>query len=591
MCWRCNLDSNVSERVRACRSCRTRGLGTMTLPEDPLWWRDAVVYQMYVRSFADANTDGIGDLAGITGRLGYVAALGVDAIWLTPFYPSPQRDHGYDVADYFGVEPAYGTLDDFDRLVAECHRHGLRVLGDIVPNHCSDEHQWFRDALSAGPGSAERARFYFRDGRGENGELPPNNWLAAFGGPAWTRVCDGQWYLHTFTTWQPDFNWDNADVVEMFDTVLRFWFDRGIDGFRVDAVTHLGKAPGLPDAPPLPPGTRETDAAGRNPYSLYWPSGHDVWRHWRQVTDRYERDHPGRHLAMVAEAYTANRPDVLLQYVRPDEFHQVFSFDLMLAPWHPSTLRRAIDQTYTALGSVGASMTWALNNHDSQRSVTRYGRADATDPDSWTGNNLVYHDVAVDVVVGTARARAASVLLAGLPGSIYLYQGEELGLQEVLDLPAEARTDPIYLRTEGRELGRDGCRVPLPWTTDPVTGYGFSAGPSRPWLPQPEGWGRQAVAVEAADDDAMLALYRTVLAARAALPAGDETLTWQLPELTQLVAFSRAGVLVVLNATGVEVHLDRLGGPEREVVLSSRRGHSDPGVVPPDTCVWIRPVG
>ena len=556
-----------------------------------MWWRDAVVYQIYVRSFADSGNDGIGDIAGISQRLDHVAGLGVDAIWLTPFFPSPQRDHGYDVADYFDVEPTYGTLADIDRLIEGCHRRGLRILADLVPNHCSSEHHWFREAVAAAPGSVERARFYFRDGLGERGERPPNNWVAMFGGPAWTRVADGQWYLHSFSPWQPDFDWDNEDVAAMFDDVMRFWFDRGIDGFRVDAVSHLGKAPGLPDAPEPPAGTPATGAVGYNPYMLHWPSAHDVWRRWRGVADQYELDHDGRHVVNVAEAYTPGKIELLLDYVRPDEFHQAFSFDLLLAPWNAGIIRQAIDATYTTFSSVGASMTWTLNNHDTQRSVTRYGREDATDASSWTGSNLIYSDSPVDVVVGTERARAAAVLLASLPGSVYVYQGEELGLPEVLDIPAERRTDPIFFRTEGREKGRDGCRVPIPWTTDAATGCGFSAGEARPWLPQPSDWGQLSVAAAEAQPDSMVALYRAVLAQRKDLLAGDETLTWDLTDRSDLVAFRRRDLLIVLNPTGVAVDLGLPRDERWEIVLSSRGDHANASVVPADTCVWLRARG
>jgi len=556
-----------------------------------MWWRDAVVYQIYVRSFADSGIDGIGDLQGIAARLDHVVELGVDAIWLTPFFPSPQRDHGYDVADYFDVEPTYGTLADIDELIEACHRRGLRILADIVPNHCSSEHPWFREALAAGPGSPARARFYFRDGRGAHGELPPNNWTAMFGGSAWTRVADGQWYVHSFSPWQPDFDWDSEEVAAMFDDVMRFWFDRGIDGFRVDAVSHLGKASGLPDAPEPPPGTPATGAVGHNPYMSHWPSAHDVWRRWRSFADRYEREHTGREIVCVAEAYTPGRIELLIDYVRPDEFHQAFSFDLLLAPWNPAVIRNAIEATYSTFNSVGASMTWTLNNHDTQRSVTRYGRADATDASSWTGSNLIHSDGPVDVDLGTERARAAAVLLAALPGSIYLYQGEELGLPEVLDLPAQARTDPIYLRTEGREIGRDGCRVPIPWTTDPNTGYGFSNGPAQPWLPQPENWGERSVAVERRSEGSMLALYRVALAHRRQLLAGDETLTWELPDQPDVVAFRRCDLLIVLNATSEPVDLDLPADVEWEIVVSSRGDHAHPSVVPHDACVWLRARG
>lgn len=559
------------------------------------WWQDAVVYQIYVRSFADGDADGIGDLVGIRSRIGYLTSLGVDAIWLTPCYPSPQLDHGYDVANYFDINPQYGDLATFDSLVAECRAAGIRVLMDVVPNHCSAEHHWFTQALQDGPNSHARSRFFFRDGRGEHGELPPNNWTAVFGGSAWTRVTEsdgslGQWYLHTFTPWQPDFDWDSHDVIEHFDDMLQFWFDRGVDGFRVDAVTVLGKAPGLPDSPPMATDIRDTAVWSHNPYSVFWPSGHVTWRHWRAVIDQYVAEHPERDLMMVAEAYTPGRPDLLLQYVAPDEFHQSFSFDLMLSPWNARMIRDAITDSIDALGKVGIAPTWTLNNHDTQRAVTRYGRADATSPASWTGNNLLYSDVPVDIEIGRVRARAGITLAAALPGSLYLYQGEELGLAEVLDLPDTARTDPIFTRTDGRETGRDGCRVPLPWTADPADAFGFAAGPCTPWLPQPADWGRYAVNVQDDDPSSMLALYRTVLAARSLLLDPTAPLSWILANQPALIAFRRGTICVILNPTVVPVVVEGDDLAAMRVVVSSRPGHADPRVIPDDTCLWLAPL-
>ncbi len=428
------------------------------------WWRDAIVYQIYVRSFADSDGDGRGDLGGVIERLDHLQELSVDAIWLTPCYPSPQLDHGYDVADYFDIDPVNGNLDTFDRLIAESHARGIRVMMDVVPNHCSDQHAWFQAALNSPVGSRERARFFFRDGRGEHGELPPNNWRAVFGGAAWTRVngqdgAPGQWYLHTFSPWQPDFDWACPDVGEMFSAMYRFWFDRGVDGFRVDAVAVVGKADGLPDAPPVALGIPETDAWAHNPHTVFWPSGHDAWRLLRRVMDDYEVQNPGRVLTSVSEAYTPRRPDLLRQYVRPDEFHQSFGFDLLLTPWNAKMIRAAVGDVYDVLTTAGAVLMWALNNHDTQRAVTRYGRADAALPESWTGNNLVYTNTAVDIEVGIPRARAMFLFAAALPGSLCLFQGEELGLPEVLDIPDDRREDPIFARTNHQEIGRDGCRI------------------------------------------------------------------------------------------------------------------------------------
>lgn len=557
------------------------------------WWETAVVYQLYVRSFADSDGDGIGDLAGITSRLEYLAALGVDAVWLTPCFPSPQHDHGYDVADYFDVEPAYGSLDTLDTLIAEAGARGIKVLLDIVPNHCSWDHAWFRAALAAGPGSPERDHFYFRDGRGPDGAEPPNNWQAVFGGPAWSRVTEpdgspGQWYLHTFTPQQPDWNWDNAEVVEHFDRALRFWFDRGVEGFRVDAVAVAGKAPGLPDAPPVPEGTRETDVALRNPYLNLRPEGHESWRRWRKLVTDYMADHPGRDLFMVAEAYTPKRPDQLLEYQNHEEFHQVFAFDLMLAPWNVGELRSSIDDTLVALAPEGLCPTWTLNNHDTQRAVTRYGRADAAAVDSWTGNNLVYTEAPVNPEVGTRRARAMALLLLGLPGCVYLYQGEELGLPEVLDLPDAARQDPIYVRTHGAEAGRDGCRVPLPWTASPAGSFGFSTGDTPPWMPQPDDWGRYAAELQDGDETSVLELYRRALSVRRRHPDLQHgVLEWIAVEHPTVLAFRRGEVTVLLNTGEEVVSWPELVGAGHRLVLGSAATPMAEGMLAPDSACWL----
>jgi alpha-glucosidase len=419
-----------------------------------------------------------------------------------------------------------------------------------------------------------------------------------FGGTTWTRVTEpdgrpGQWYLHTFSPWQPDFDWSCPDVAAMFDEMLRFWFDRGVEGFRVDAVVVVGKAPGLPDAPPAPEGTAENDVWTHNPHTVFVPSAHEHWRRWRGLLDRYEAEHPGRELVTVSEAYTPDRPDLLLQYVSDEEFHQSFCFDLMLAPWRADTLRATIEPVHRALTAAGAPLTWTINNHDTQRAVTRYGRADATELSSWTKNNLVYTAAPVDLVVGDRRARAAIVLAAALPGSLYLYQGEELGLPEVLDLPDAERQDPIFVRTDGRQIGRDGCRVPLPWTADPTGSHGFSATvpASSPWLPLPDGWGRHAADTQRDDPGSALSLYRALLAARRHELDPAAGLEWCDTAHPDVLAFRRGDVTVVVNAGCDEVRLtDAPVGPgPHRVVISSLAGHDDAVVVPPDTCCWFAP--
>jgi alpha-glucosidase len=579
---------------------------TNTIDGAPAWWETAVVYQLYVRSFADSNDDGIGDLAGIRSRLSYLADLGIDAIWLNPCYPSPQADHGYDVADYFDIEPDYGDLDEFDALVRDARAVGIRIMMDVVPNHCSSNHAWFQAALAAPRGSSERERFYFRDGRGPGGEEPPNNWQAIFGGSAWTRVDEpdgspGQWYLAIFTSAQPDLNWNHPDVVDHFDRMLRFWFDRGVEGFRADAVTVVGKTPGLPDNE-LQQGAARPELGASNAHFTWRPEGHAAWRHWRQLVEAYEEDHPGRQLVLVAEAYTPRRPDILRQYANDEEFHQAFAFDLMLAPWNAEAFRGAVRSTVEAMMPAGLLPAWTLNNHDAQRAVTRFGRADAETHGAEIDGVLENSHATVDVEVGTRRARAAALFELGLPGCVYLYSGEELGLPEVLDLPDEARQDPIFAKTGGVEIGRDGCRVPLPWTDDPATSFGFSPrGKNDPWLPQPKEWARWNVTAQQLDPNSMLALYRRALAIRRATPdltlAGFELL---LPDDPDLVVYRRGDVVVVLNMSDHERSLpaDLVAG--LRVLVSSvvepaaagrrgRNGNDQPAAdaVGPDTAVWL----
>jgi alpha-glucosidase len=484
------------------------------------WWKNGVAYQIYVRSFADANGDGIGDLEGIISKLDYLVDLGVDAFWLNPCYPSPQADHGYDVADYLNIEPAYGDLDVFDRLVHESHARGLKVLMDIVPNHCSDQHVWFQQALAAGPTSAEREWFWFRDGKGVDGSEPPNNWSAWFGGSAWTRVTEpdgrlGQWYLHLFTPDQPDLNWTHPPVADAFDDILRFWWDRGVDGFRIDAPNVVGKTPGLPDAPPVAPGTPDTDVAVQNPHIYHRPEVHDLFRRWRQTADQYLTAHPGRDLVYFGETF-APSIDLVASYVGDNELHTTFNFALLLNNWQP---HRWADALIEAARHPDVLFTWALNNHDAQRSASRYGHTDAALPSSFTANNLINSEAPIDLAIGVRRAEAAMWLLAFLPGPIFLYAGEELGLHEVLDLPDDALQDPIFFRTEGRQRGRDGCRVPLPWTDDRSTNFGFSGGhlnPPAPWMPQPDEYGMIAATIQQQTDQqhSTLRSYQQAIRAR-----------------------------------------------------------------------------
>ncbi|WP_078591684.1 glycoside hydrolase family 13 protein [Streptomyces megasporus] len=544
------------------------------------WWRDAVIYQVYVRSFLDSTGDGIGDLAGVRAGLPYLKKLGVDGIWLSPFYPSPQHDHGYDVADYCGVDPTYGDLEEFDRLVAAAHRLGLKVVIDIVPNHCSSEHPWFRAALAEGPGGEHRARFHFADGRGPNGELPPNNWRAMFGGPAWSRVTEpggpagapepGQWYLHLFTPEQPDLNWRNPAVAEYFDRVLRFWLDRGVDGFRVDVAAGLFKHPDLPDSPDPEADERTRDSV--NPLAWNQPEVHEVWRRWRALCDEYaDRDGQDRLLVGEVSVPTAREH---AKYVRPDELHQAFFFHLLSAPWDVDAFRKVIDEALTDIAGTGSTVTWVLNNHDQVRTVTRYAgegcASGVSGTEPW------------NVDLGAARARAAALLMLALPGAAYVYQGEELGLPEVVDLPDEVLTDPIFRRTGSRRRIRDGCRVPLPWSGH-ASPFGFTSGAeeARPWLPQPDWFAEHATDRALADTRSFWHLYRDGLQLRRGLPQlGEGTLRW-LDAPPEVLAFERGdGLICAVNFGTAPAPAPVPGTP----LLSS--GECPDGVLPGSTAAW-----
>jgi alpha-glucosidase len=531
------------------------------LENDKPWWSGAVVYQVYPRSFADSDGDGIGDLPGLASRLDYLAGLGVDAIWLTPFYPSPLHDGGYDVSDYMDVDPRLGTLGDFDELVANAEDRGIRVIVDIVPNHCSEEHPLFKKALAAPPGSRERDLFIFRDGKGEDGTEPPNNWPSRFGGRAWTRVADGQWYLHLFDSSQPDWNWRDPRVESMFEEILRFWLDRGIGGFRVDVAHGLFKDPEFRDVP---------DPTLTNRPSAYYhrPEVQEVYRKWRAILDSYPRDgFPGTRTA-VGEVW-ADSADTLRPYLAPGGLPQVFNFDLVQSRWTAPALRAAIDATNGY--ADGSRAPWVIGNHDVVRPVTRWG---------------------------ATAARAAALLLLALPGSAYIYQGEELGLPEVTDIPDAARQDPTFSRTGGKVKGRDGSRVPLPWD-DGGESFGFSAAaggaaPAPPWLPQPAGWGTYSVAAEEGDPASFLALYSDALRIRGRHPAlgtgadASDAMRWVETSADALCFARDPGFLFLANLGRAPLPLPVF----RELLLASGpllpgpSGDSS-GTLPPDTAVWL----
>ncbi|GLY96730.1 glycoside hydrolase family 13 protein [Actinoplanes sp. NBRC 103695] len=536
-----------------------------------LWWHDAVIYQVYPRSFADSDGDGMGDLPGITAHLADLRDLGVDAVWLSPFYPSPQHDAGYDVADYRDVDPLFGTLGDADKMIAEAHALSLRVIVDLVPNHTSSEHVWFRAALAAAPGSPERQRYIFRDGRGPGGDEPPNGWRSTFGGPAWTRVSEpdgtpGQWYLHLFDVTQPDLDWDNPEVRAEFLDVLRFWLDRGVDGFRVDVAHGLVKDRDLADWDYPDAGPWSVPPEDNRPPMWDQEGVHDIYRQWRTVLDSYGPDR-----ILVAEAWV--QPiSRLTRYVRPDEMHQAFNFPYLFAGWTAADQRKVITQSLADNATVGAITTWVLSNHDVLRHSTRLGYRERLRKLSGIGVG----DPQPDVALGLRRARAATLQMLALPGSAYLYQGEELGLPEHTEMPDEARQDPTWFRSEGVERGRDGCRVPIPWEAD-APSYGF--GPSdNSWLPQPAVWAEYARDRQNGVPGSTLELYRSALRLRRSHSLGTGTLTWEDAALS----FRNGDVRVLTNFDESPVAL-----PVGASVLVSSEPLDADGRVPTDVTVWF----
>jgi alpha-glucosidase len=525
------------------------------------WWRHAVIYQIYPRSFADSNGDGIGDLPGITARLDHLVELGVDALWLSPFYPSPQADAGYDVSDYRDVDPIFGRLEDADKLLAAARERGLRMIVDLVPNHTSTAHPWFREAVAAGPGSPERARYIFRPER-------PNNWRSTFGGPAWTQVADGEWYLHLFDAGQPDLNWDHPEVRAEFLDILRFWLDRGVDGFRVDVAHGLIKQADLADWHyPVEPVSGPGAEAIRPP--MWDQEGvHDVYRDWRRVVDEYPDDR-----ILVAEAWVSPA-ERIAAYTRPDEMHQAFNFEYLQAAWTAPTQYAVITRSLAASKVVDAPTTWVLSNHDVIRHATRLALPIGVKAPRGIGAE----DPQPDPVLGLRRARAASLLMLALPGSAYVYQGEELGLPEHTTMPDEARQDPTFRRTGGEQKGRDGCRVPIPWEAD-APSYGF--GPTdESWLPQPAVWAELALDRQRGVAGSTYELYRAALRLRAEHGLGTGTLAWVNAGEDQL-AFHNGGVQVLTNFGASPVPL-----PAGLTPLLTSAPLTPEGDIPTDVTVW-----
>jgi alpha-glucosidase len=542
------------------------------------WWRSAVIYQIYPRSFADANGDGIGDLSGITSRLPQLAQLGVDAIWLSPFMTSPQRDAGYDVANYCDVDPLFGSLADFDALAVTAHNLGLRVIVDLVPNHSSSDHEWFQAALAAGPGSVERGHYMFREGKGASGELPPNNWESVFGGPAWTRVIEadgqpGQWYLHLFDTSQPDFDWTNRWVRDRFIEILRFWLDRGVDGFRVDVAHGLTKAPGLPDF-------RPDDAywalpADQRPDHPYFGNDavHEIYREWHQLLESY----PGERI-LCAEAFVEPLSK-MANWVRSDEMQQAFNFPFLVTRWDGEKMRGVINDSLQSFHAVGAPSTWVLSNHDQIRHATRL----ALDPTAMTGDRITGVGPKTapkpDAVLGLRRARAASAMMLALPGGAYMYQGEELGLPEAVDIPDDRRDDPTFFRTNGESYGRDGCRVPIPWEDDkPAFGFGSNVDT---WLPQPAVYREYARNLQEGVAGSTLELYKLALALRKQHDLGTGAFQWIEGTPDDVLAFTNGEISVYCNYSDAEFAL-----PAGEIILDS--DVSMEGTLAPAATVWMR---
>jgi alpha-glucosidase len=543
------------------------------------WWRSAVIYQVYPRSFADSDGDGIGDLPGITSRLGALASLGIDAVWLSPFMRSPQKDAGYDVSDYKDVDPLFGTLDDFDAMVSRAHELGLRILVDLVPNHTSDKHEWFEAALPSAPGSAARDFYHFKDGRGEHGELPPNNWLSLFGGPAWTRTTNadgsaGQWYLHLFDSSQPDLNWSNPAVQSAFEDILRFWLDRGVDGFRVDQPHAMAKAAGLPDHPDIERAGAGFIEGEASPPMWFQEEVHPIFRKWRQILDSY----PGER-AMCGEAYVLPL-SFMAKWVRSDEFNQTFNFRFLNSDWNATTLFTNINESFEAFDGVGAPSTWVLNNHDVLRHASRFGGLKIKPTDS---DGVGPSDPQPDRELGLRRARGATLFTLALPGSMYLYQGEELGLPEHTTLAPEFRQDPTFFRTNGARVGRDGCRVPLPWESGAGAANGFNS-TGKSWLPQPEIYAAYSRDQQEGVSGSTLELYKHALKLRTELQLGEGSFSW-LPQFVNehTLGYRNGDILVVHNFGHSPIEL-----PAGEIIASSIDGMTDGHSLVADQTVWIK---
>lgn len=544
---------------------------------DNRWWRKSVIYQVYPKSFRDSSGDGIGDLKGITEGLDSLGELGVDAVWLSPFFKSPQKDGGYDVADYCAIDPIFGTMEDFKEMVNKADSLDIKTIIDLVPNHCSNEHVMFQAALHSLPGSPERDMFIFRDGKGEQGELPPNNWQSHFGGSAWTRILEadgshGQWYLHLFDTSQPDWNWDNPAVHAEFERVLRFWLDFGISGFRVDVAHALVKKEGLPDWGGKANGKSIEGFPGHMAPMFGQDGVHDIYRSWRKILDEYEGD---RVLCAEANVDPVNR---IADWVRDDEMHQAFNFSYLNLPWDAAELREVVTSSLESFDAVGAPTTWVLSNHDKVRHATKLALSGRVPRH---GDGIGPDDPQPDSKLGLERARAASLTMLALPGGVYLYQGEELGLPDNTQIAPQYRQDPTFFRTDGERIGRDGCRVPLPWTEDPES-FGFSI-TDQSWLPQPADWSAYSREAQEKDSGSTLSMYKEALHLRKERNLGGGSFAW-VKELAHdgIVAFVNGDTLIMMNMGEEAVAI-----PGYPILAASAPFAGDTGFLEPNQTVWM----
>ncbi|RDE04548.1 alpha-amylase family glycosyl hydrolase [Sphingomonas aracearum] len=516
------------------------------------WWETGTIYQIYPRSFQDSDGDGIGDLPGIERRLDYVAALGVEAIWLSPIFPSPMADFGYDVADYVGIEPMFGTLADFDRLLAAVHARGLKLILDFVPNHSSDRHRWFVESRSS-RSNPKRDWYIWRDPAPDGG--PPNNWISDFGGSAWEwDEATGQYYLHAFLKEQPDLNWRNPEVKAAMLDVLRFWLERGVDGFRIDVLWHIVKHADLPDNPANPDWTPDRTERDRvlQLHSTDQPEAHAISAEMRALADSYGAR------VLIGEIFLPNeRHQRWYGTPKRPQVHLPFNFQLIENAWHAERLGQLIVDYEASLPGHGWP-NWVIGSHDAPRIAAR---------------------------IGEAQARVAAMLLLTLRGTPTLYQGDELGIGEVT-IPPERMRDPQHFRQPTLNIGRDRSRTPMPWDASPNAG--FTTGD--PWLPLNDDWPTRNVAAQGADEGSMLSLYRRLLALHRATPALNEGSFTLLDAPAGVLAYARRRgdevLHILLNLTDHATTIPWQG----DVLASTLDGQPEPGMLYANEGIILRPV-